>query len=1040
MLEPKTSRGTLVAATDRRIDKKQKPETALPYSHPECSFPGSYSSVPEDKSVSMRRVIFYSDTGLREKVNALDDCTELPEDIKKDVVEFAETVLDMELPLYHPAFISMLSYVQKLKEACHSDSDRVSSSTVTHIKSIFADIIKLFPYFFECHEDGAPEFISYLLKAGIVKGEIKDFNDFTEIKILNLIIKLPFSVFILFSDQLFESKSFRELFLNDVADEVITNCDVNFFNFWEEQLKLSVDPFSEEKIKELKKKSLINVILNKDLPKKLNCKFVKEIMHFNILPSIMKTICEKDFTDLTAYKLLSRIAILHEQFPNILTPFLQNYLASCRAATRKKILLASFMSGNYSFTKTFFNKQDFEVLNQWRDPQGRTLLHSDVFSYRALHAESKYVCNLVNIACLREVRDQQERTPLESYFTYTFYGGIPANGLLQQLLNDILKTGSFPAHCNDLLAFASKGSALQLVFLITLVQNGFSPEQLSLEQLSKAALEKLGPQEYEFPVALQRLLCRYRPLATQQQQVGFLSELKAWKSHGKYDVPIGRSIAESALEVFPLQVRAAFMEPPLTLNSKSIWESELLPLVEKYTVGRVCAKSLPWTLRLHEAMVCYQQMENSDVLKIWMTACQRIPKQNEIVDYENISLPSGTSGVYGRSCFFKDGNQGRTLRFKFRKKSDGTVEAEPWQEFASEPVKLRCLRELQENGQLPLESCLPKPVGIYKIPLFESWLARLPLALNQQQALHMRVYQEKDGAVFVYVYETEYSEYYELYPQDAESAGLSLNDGIAALKTAAHDLGLLAGAGLAATVLPMFHYERTNRRYVILAQLADKDCPGVLDNWDSDATDYPNISPGVGIRDYADIYPFRDILLVLEHTVDDTAANRRRIYMEQIGREFLSLVLLLAKTRSDHLNFRNETAIRELQNDLTDITEHFFSSAFDLPQGWLTKTMNSFGILERLAREIAFWCDRTGQPQWVQYIKNGTMPQSVYPKTFATPFDVRVSTVIPEKGTFNTTKSRGQRLGHRNGMLPIMELNKLLTLAFSLYVHREKPQ
>ena len=94
-----------------------------------------------------------------------------------------------------------------------------------------------------------------------------------------------------------------------------------------------------------------------------------------------------------------------------------------------------------------------------------------------------------------------------------------------------------------------------------------------------------------------------------------------------------------------------------------------------------------------------------------------------------------------------------------------------------------------------------------------------------------------------------------------------------------------------------------------------------------------------------------------------------------------------------------------------------------------------------LALEIAFWCDTSESPDWIQHIRQGTMPDNVYPTEFRTAYDsVTLNGMLTDTGFRETTKSQANNLGTPTGMLPLVQLNKLITLAFALRAERSKDE
>ena len=114
----------------------------------------------------------------------------------------------------------------------------------------------------------------------------------------------------------------------------------------------------------------------------------------------------------------------------------------------------------------------------------------------------------------------------------------------------------------------------------------------------------------------------------------------------------------------------------------------------------------------------------------------------------------------------------------------------------------------------------------------------------------------------------------------------------------------------------------------MLSQLAQFESPGQLEYWNGMATNYPNISPGVGLRDYADITPFQDMPVILEYSDErrapKTAETERFAAMEQVAREFMSLILLYARTMGDKLNHRDDALVEQVTEDVTLLARGVF--------------------------------------------------------------------------------------------------------------------
>ena len=869
-----------------------------------------------------------------------------------------------------------------------------------------------------------------------MKGELGDYN-MSPASILCAIDEIndaPIELVEKICLPLLQDDSFKHEFFFKRPYCVVGKKNSDFFIFWIEQAKAHIK--NEAEFKDCYQK-MVSSLISKNSPNvsALSDKLIEAV--FNDIPpesSIkyrVEQACCHDYSCYVTKGLNEKVPIIFLQsmeqtlslYVGHAKTLLKKILANLREEQRNKFLLVTFLSKCWSMTKIMLelSVNACELL-RWRDEQGRTILHYDVidrsfFSNLACH----YLEGLMkhaDVSRLLTARDANDKTALESYFTASLtyksclYNELPQSAFVP-LLEKTLALSGLPKHCDDLLSELTEKSGFQSWLLIRLVQEGLNPETLAVKKYNE-------PPSTRFAQNFKRLLCQYKPLKTTDQQVSFLE-----KASGLGFI---ESAALAMVTAFPVHVRKAFMGSPFSKENQTIWESEVLPLPVNYRAGCATTKKLPWTPWLTRAFLCYEPTKEKDILDFWAAELNHMADQNQLGEF-NFVIPTGQSGVYGRSCFFTDPEGADTLRLKFRKKLTETVEqAEPWCQFASEPVNLNSLRELQRSGKLALKSHFPEPVDMYRIPDFQQWLLQSPLSAEDQIALRDCVFVEEDGSACVYVYKTKQSEQYHLYPYDSKEAGLQ------AIRVAAFDLGLLKSAGLAAQIAPMYH--NLDYSYIILYQLCNSPCPGKLFSWDFEATNYPNISPDVGIRDYADIFPFSDLPMHLEGDLKNTPENQKKVCMEQIAREFFSLTLILARTMSDDLNFEDEKAVDHLESEIINIAEAFFGNAFKMSPGVITKTLMEYGIPRRLALEISFWCDRSTPPSWLTYLKANTMPESVYPKSHQDAFDSSVSEFVSDRGMFETNKSQGINLGLPNGILPLLELNKLLTMVFNIYIHK----
>ncbi len=821
-----------------------------------------------------------------------------------------------------------------------------------------------------------------------------------------------------------------QAFFHECPELVIGRSDSRFLEYWESQLRDICTPFEAEEyyLRALAKTFEYDLTCRSMCPRLVN-EISKSVL-LEVFEKAIRNNVAKYLNTFEQYFFWSEMSmpvmVLLSNKSEDCTPSILAYFHSLSHQDRNKLLLAFYrMNKTRLLPLLLDNLSDISALTTWRDQKGRTLLHYKNSQYDLLAPTEDTALNRLldnpEFSSLLTVRDHSGKRPLESMcskeLTMNCAYVILEHTVFMKVFDKTLQLTGLPEYGSELLNLLSPDQGFQAWLLIRLVQKGLDPEALVL---TKAARDTDASLRSEFKA----LLTQCKPLKSLADQRVFLTKAKA--------LGFDELSVDVILQAFALPARVAFIEPPFTASDRNVWESEVIPFSNNYIFDIPVVKKLPWTSLLKKAFRCFNPAQNVEILKAWSEALQCLSRQDQLIDFDQ-PIPQGDHGIYGRSCFFTDPETGDSLRLKFRKKQTGQPEAEPWEELASEPVKLNCLRAFQQSGKLPLKSHFPEPAGMYRVPDFQGWLLRSPLGLQDQQDLREQVFVEPDASACVYVYKTKASEYYHLYPYDVNE-----EDGVEALKVAAHDLGLLAGAGLTATVLPMYHDSHEKRHYVILAQLDNKKCPGVIESWDFSATNWPNISPGVGLRDYPEVQAFSELPLTLEREVKDIPENRRKVHMEQIAREFLSLILLLARTRRPSLDFRKTEFVEKLEADITRLSQDFFGQAFNLPTELIGKALGTYGIAKRLALQICFFCEGPVHPEWVQWVMQGKMPKEVFPKMHEELFDASVAKEIVNGSFFTTSQSQGANLGSGSGMLPLMDLNKLITLAFNLFVHKEQ--
>ena len=608
-------------------------------------------------------------------------------------------------------------------------------------------------------------------------------------------------------------------------------------------------------------------------------------------------------------------------------------------------------------------------------------------------------------------RDNMGRTVLESFFYFTgnFTPGV-VGSVLQRLVEATTDGAINPCH---------------VVALLNQVDSfeGFHA-WLALHILGKPNLIRGGLEAVDTALQANDFARSFLRIVLSGEKL--LHELRS--------LPFSSTARITIAEQFPVHLRPQLFPDPFLPGNWHLWTKEVVPFGRR-EMGLSCpdVAGLPWSDFLHEAKVCFSAPSRPELLHQWQQ-WQSIPAVNQLLPFVQ-TLPPGPSGVYGRSCFFHDPDSATTLRLKLRKKmADGV--AESWDEMASEPGKLCCLRAWQAFGVLALQTHFPKPLGLFRIDNFQQWLTKSPLSPGDQQALWDSVAIEDDGSVLTYAYQTGIQEHYHRYPYETEGEGLSVELSLESLQIAANDLGLLLGCGLAATVLPMYH--ANDRQFVLLAQLINKICPGVLGSWNVKATNYPNVSPGVGVRDYADIMPLTEIPVALNGRTEETPENRHIVHMEQIAREYFSLILLLPRVLEREMDFMNPDFILRFQRIICRMSCTFFAGALGLAEEDISRCLEKYGVTEELARVISYWCETGEHPRWVDHYRSGKLAPEAYSKLHRCELrvDNKLASTVTDRGFYKTTHSKGLNLGAPNGVFPLLPLNKLLTMVFNLYIHK----
>ena len=931
---------------------------------------------------------------------------------------FTNKILQLELPLYRPEIHRLLAYVNNIAREC-SGSDQPD---MWSIKSSLAKIVHAYPGFLVSHHPGVFQLADHLLAHGFLKG--MESALISNYGVRKFVLEMtgcepvpPVSRFIQHTMPLMSNHQYARLLI-DEPGLFFDNKRDDYFNYWNLFIELHYSHLHDD----LRDKVFADVNRWSQLP---DAFFIANMARFKqFISAQLDSFCQGS-TARFEQSLMSRCPVVKSLRPLIerpalkatLTDVLMDYFASLTEQQRPFFSVLCFVNAPPLFERLFDTPSGFSLLQSavdWRSSANKTVFHCGLDNVDVLTVISEGLLELVT-DCYPEVltvRDAENRTVLESFFY--FRGYFPQStdvSSLQRLVDGTADGGIELCHVVALLnqAYSSEGFHAWLAMPILakpgLIRGG-------LESITSTSLVNDSVRDF------------FRAVVSEQGEA-LLHKLRS--------LPFGSKARITLAQHFPVHLRSRLFADPFSPGSWSAWRSEVMPFEFQPVSCSMAMVDLPWSDLLHEAKVCFAAPGRPALLDQWQQY-QRIPVADQLPLFTQV-LPSGPSGVYGRSCFFHDLDSATTLRLKLRKNMAGG-EAEPWDEMACELGKLRCLRAWQADGVLALQTRFPKPLGLFRINDFQRWLTDSPLSHEHQQALREAVAIEHDGAVLAYAYQTDMHEHYHHYPYDTEGEGLSVDLSLESLQIAANDLGLLLGCGLAATVLPMYHADQ--RFFVLLSQLIGYPSPGVLGSWNHEASNYPNVSPAVGIRDYADIMPLTAIPIALNRIAEETPENRQIMNMEQIAREYFSLILLLPRVLERELDYQNRDFVVRLQRIINRMSCTFFAGAFGLAEDTISECLETFGVTEELARVISFWCETGEHPRWVDHFRSARLPEEVYPKSFPgrIHIDSELALTVTDRGFYKTTHSQGLNLGPPNGIFPLLPLNKLMTMVFNLYVHK----
>ena len=939
-------------------------------------------------------------------------------ELKQQLINFAGYILQLELPLYKAEIHSLLLHVNNIVREC-SESDQ---SDVWSIKSSLSKIEHLYPAFLESRHPGVFQLADFLLAYGFIHPmENSLIGNYGVDKFVSAMADeyadIPFSRFSQLITPLIDNQKFKQL-LFDNPVMFLRGKNEEYVQFWE----ILVHKYFPGSLIQLVDKVFAKVFEWSCLPDAFILRYPD---HFEqSLITELDSYCKGSVAFFESgikhrCEVLRRIDKLlnRSSLAVPLSNFLVGYFSSLTEQQQQFFSVLLFVNAPQRFEQlldTPSGKLLMESIIGWRSGVNATVFHCTGFddggSFRVISAALlEHVVH--HYPEVLRARDNMGRTALESFIYFTGnFTPIVDGSAIQRLVEATTDGAIDPWH---------------VVALLNQVDSSWGFHALlALHILGKPSLIRGGLEAVDNALLANDVARNFLRVALSGEKL--LHELRS--------LPFSSTARITIAEQFPVHLRPQLFANPFSLGNWHVWTSKVLPFGRrKMPLSCPDMAGLPWSDFLHEAKVCFTAPSKPELLHQWQQH-QSTPAVDQLLPFVQ-PLPPGQSGVYGRSCFFHDPDNATTLRLKLRKKmADGA--AESWAEMASEPGKLSCLRVWQALGVLALQTRFPKPLGLFRIDNFQQWLAKSPLSPGDQQALWDSVAIEDDGSVLAYAYQTGIQEHYHRYPYETEGEGLSVELSLESLQIAANDLGLLLGCGLAATVLPMYHADE--RQFVLLAQLIDQPCPGVLGSWNDKATNYPNVSPGVGVRDYADIMPLTEIPVALDGMTEETPENRHIMHMEQIAREYFSLILLLPRVLEREMDFMNPDFILRFQRTIDRMSCTFFAGALKLAEEDIRRCLDNYGVTEELARVISYWCETGEHPRWVDHYRSGKLAPQAYAKLHRSELrvDNEFAGTVTDRGFYKTTHSKGLNLGEPNGVFPLLPLNKLLTMVFNLYIHK----
>ena len=963
----------------------------------------------------------------------LDQCdADLPRRVMKKLRSFTRQILQLKLPLYVPEIHQVLQHVECLKD-CYLNKPDLES-----IEIALKKMESLYPSFLTSRHPGVFELADLMFASGLIKNNaaklVKKFGIGDFIKIwIDPDENLPVGSFIRHVQPLFDDAKFCQYF-TDNPHKFIANKRPEYFQCW----KSLVDKNCPHLMDVLIAKNISEIEFWQDFPELFFLENFDQLKHgiSDRLDMVCKnTVPQFNRELLRCCPLIKALTeLLHRPtLAEPVTDLLAIYFSGLTAQQQQHFSVTMLTQSPVLFD-LLVNRPLAELMCQkaidWRSSSNKTILHLSscgsagrfgLIAPTLLQA----IMSLPGGPALLSARDDNDKTALESFFD--FDGSLDDESKSLSALGYLLErtpvAGIKLCHAVELFNKVPSNNGFHAWLSLQILRN---PHWVRGGREAISAVPLVGDFQQQFINSV--LFCRGE---SSQAEL-----LRQWQG-----LPFSSEALMLLAREFPASIRALLFPDPFATGNRHLWEKQVIPFA--VLRGAVRKKiTLPWTPFLQQAAVCFSPPASPTLLAQWRQAVD-VPDVDLLPLLEQ-KLPSGDSGRHGRSCFFHDPENGKTLRLKFRKKLAGGA-GEPWGELACEPGKLNCLKRWQAEGLLPLQTRFPTPLGLFRIRDFEQWLLGddIPLSLADLRELWKCVFVEEDGSALVYAYETELQQQFHHYPYETEGEGLSVELSLESLQIAANDLGQLLGIGLAATTRVPMHRD-DNRFFVMLTQLIGHQLPGQLVSWNHDASNFPNVSPGVGIRDYANIIELTATPVTLDDVTGETPENRQIMHLEQIAREFFSLIILLPRVFEQELSMKSAAAMeKKVHPVINRMSCAFFSGALGLSEDEIGKCLENYGVTAELARVICFWCQTGPNPGWVNsYRAGGVMPRIIFPD-LASILARKIKScsdndTLMDRGWLTDTHSKGLDLGSHKGIFPLLPFNKLLTMVLTLHTHKQK--